>query len=82
MRVADVGELATVIEHIHPDQAIALGALRTGLPEKVHVVTKQKLNGQPDVIARTNADIVFREEQPAFALIDFDTKGMPPDIAD
>lgn len=81
LRVADVRELATVIENIHPDQAIALGALRTGLPEKVRVVTKQKLNGQPGVIARTNDDIAFRREKPAVALIDFDMKGMPPDIA-
>jgi hypothetical protein len=81
VRVADVGELAGVIENIRPDQAIALGALRTGLPHKVQVVTKQKLNGQPDVIARTGADIVFRKEKPALALIDFDAKGMPPEVA-
>jgi hypothetical protein len=81
LRVADVGELAAVIENIRPDQAIALGALRTGLPDKVQVVTKQKLNGQPDVIARTGADIVFRKEQPALGLLDFDTKGMPSEIA-
>jgi hypothetical protein len=82
LRVADIGELAAVIEHVRPDQAIALGALRTGLPEKVHVVTKQKLNGQPDAIARTNADIMFRKEQPALALLDFDMKGIPADIAE
>src|SRR5262245_17351505 len=73
-RVADVDELATVIENIRPDQAIALGALRSGLPDQVHVVTKQKLNGQPNVIARTSADIVFHKEKPALALIDFDIK--------
>ena len=44
-------------------------------------MTKQKLNGQPDVIARTSSNIVFRKERPALALIDFDTKGMPPDVA-
>jgi hypothetical protein len=82
LHIADVGELATVIDHVRPDQAIALGALRTGLPEKVHVVTKQKLNGQPDVIARTHFDITFRREKPALALLDFDAKGMPPEIAD
>jgi hypothetical protein len=81
MRIADVGELAAVIENVRPDQAIALGALRTGLPDRVQVVTKQKLNGEPDVIARTGADIVFRREKPALALIDFDTKGMPFAIA-
>ena len=82
VRIADIGELAAMIEQVRPDQAIALGALRSGLGERVDVVTKQKLNGQPNVIARTNADILFRKEQPALALLDFDKKGMPADIAD
>src|SRR5262249_28570947 len=43
--------------------------------------TKRKLNGQPDVIARIGTDIVFRKEQPALALLDFDTKCMPPEVA-
>lgn len=77
LRVADVGELAAVIENIRSDQAIALGALRAGLPDKVQIVTKQKLNGQADTIARTGGDIAFRKEKPALALIDFDAKGMP-----
>jgi hypothetical protein len=81
VRIADVRELAAVIENVRPDQAIALGALRTGLPDKVHVVTKQKLNEEPDVIARTGTDIVFRREKPALALIDFDTKGIAPEVA-
>src|SRR5262245_16299921 len=81
VRIADVRELAAVIENVRPDQAIALGALRTGLPDKVQVVTKQKLNGEPNVIARTGTDIVFRREKPALALIDFDAKGIPPEVA-
>jgi hypothetical protein len=81
VRIADVHELAAVIENVRPDQAIALGALRTGLPDKVQVVTKQKLNGEPDVIARTGTEIVFRREKPALALIDFDTKGIAPEVA-
>ena len=80
LRVADVGELAAVMESIRSDQAIALGALRTGLPDKVQIVTKQKLNGQADTIARTGGDIAFRKEKPALALIDFDAKGMPSEI--
>src|SRR5262245_12603935 len=74
LRIADVGELAAVIETIRPEQAIALGALRTGLPEKVQVVTKNKINGQPNTIARTAADIVFQKEKQALALLDYDTK--------
>jgi hypothetical protein len=81
VRVADVGELANVIDNVRTDQAIALGALRSGLPDRVQVVTKQMLNGQHDVIARTGSDIIFRNGQPALGLLDFDLKGMPPEIA-
>lgn len=80
LRIADVGELAAVIERITPEQAVALGALRIGLPEKVQIITKNKLNGQPNTIARTAADIVFQKEKPALALLDYDTKGIPADV--
>jgi hypothetical protein len=82
LRIAGVGELAAAIAKARSDQAIALGALRAGLPERVNIVTKSKLNGQPNTIARTNRDIYFRKERPAYALIDFDTKGMPPEVAE
>jgi hypothetical protein len=78
--IADFGELATVLEKMPSEQAIALGALRTGLPEKVQIVTKNKLNGQPNTIARTAADIVFQKGKQALVLLDYDTKGMPPDV--
>jgi hypothetical protein len=82
LRIADVSELAAMIEKIRPNEALALGALRADLPEKVHIVTKSKLNGQPNTIARTASDIHFRKERPAYALTDFDTKGMPPEVAE
>src|SRR6516164_2538389 len=82
LHVADIGELAAVIEKTRSDQALALGALRPGLPDRVEVVTKQKLNGQPNTIARTTTDIFFLKEKPALALLDFDAKGMPPQIAE
>ena len=55
--------------------------MRADLPEKVHVVTKSKLNGQPNTIARA-VDNIVRKEQPAYALTDFDTKGMPPEVTE
>jgi hypothetical protein len=82
LRVADVGDLAAAIAKARSDQAIALGALRAGLSETVNIVTKSKLNGQPNTIARTARDIYFRKERPAYALIDFDTKGMSPEVAE
>ena len=50
------------------------------LPDKVDVVTKSKLNGGTNVIARTSSNIVFQRGQPAFALLDYDTKGMPKEV--
>ena len=82
VKIAGIDELAALIGSLHPSQAIALGALRTGLPDRVEVATKKRLvNGvaRPDVIARTGANIVYHG--PAFALLDFDTKGMPAGVA-
>src|SRR5262249_17529277 len=80
VRVAGADALAALIEGLGPSQAIALGALRTDLPDRVEVTTKKRLiNGvaRPDIIARTGANIIYREGQPAFALLDYDSKGMP-----
>jgi hypothetical protein len=82
-KIASVEQLADLIGHMKPDQALALGALRTGLPNKVEIVTKAKLLNsapRPNTIARVAHDIIYPARQPAFALLDFDTKGMPPDI--
>jgi hypothetical protein len=79
--IANVGELAIVIDKTRSNQALALGALRAGLPDKVQVVTKRNLNGQPGTIARTAAHIHYGKEAPALVLFDFDTKGMPTEVA-
>jgi hypothetical protein len=80
--IANIGELATVIEQLRSNQAITLGALRAGQPKNVKVVTKNKLNGAKGVIARTGDFIHYRQGHPAFVLIDFDRKEMPPEVAD
>ena len=82
VRVAGVDALGALIEGLAPSQALALGTLRADLPDKVEVVTKKRLvNGvaRPDIIARTGANIVYRG--PAFALLDYDSKGMPAGVA-
>ena len=82
VRVAGVDALSALIEDLTPSQAIALGTLRTDLPDKVEVTTKKRLiNGvaRPDVIARTGANIVYHG--PAFTLLDLDTKAMPAGVA-
>ena len=78
--IASVSEFGGLIERLRPNEAIALGALRAGLAEQVQVVTKQKLMGAPNAIARTGADILYRKGTLALALLDFDTKGMPADV--
>ena len=81
VKIAGIDELAALIGSLHPSEAIALGELRDGLPDKVEVTTKKLANGvaRPDLIARTGANIVYHG--PAFALLDFDTKGMPAGVA-
>jgi hypothetical protein len=78
--IAGVAQLATTISQLDSTQAIALGALRADLPDEVRVVTKDKLNGAANVIARTNDAINYQTGRPAFVLLDFDTKGMPSEI--
>jgi hypothetical protein len=82
VKVAGVDALGALIEDLAPSQAIALGALRADLPDKVEVVTKKTLLNsvaRPDVIARTGSNIIYNG--PAFALLDFDSKGMPTAVA-
>ena len=81
--VAGVKQLVDVIGQVQSNQAIALGVLKPDLPAVVRVATKKKLVSEvvrPDVIARTGDAIIYRDAHPAFALLDFDTKGMPPHV--
>jgi hypothetical protein len=82
-KISDVTQLAILIEGMTSDQALGLGALRADLPDPVRVVRKAHINGSTpsDVIARTADNILFRLGEPAFALLDFDTKGIPQDVA-
>ena len=77
--VPGVDALVALIKNLKSSQALALGTLHADLPDKVQVVTKRELNGQPDVIARTGTSIVYHG--PAFALLDYDSKGMPSTVA-
>jgi hypothetical protein len=81
--ITDAEHLAEVIDGLGSAQAIALGTFRAGLSDDVSVVTKRQLNGEaPNVIARTGTDIVYREGQTAFVLLDYDTKAMPVAVAE
>jgi hypothetical protein len=63
---ADIAQFATLIEHLGPHQAIALGGLRPDLPDEVSVTTKRKLNGaqEPAIIARTATTSSFGPANP------------------
>jgi hypothetical protein len=84
MWISGVQEFAHLIEHLRPDQAIALGALRSDLADDVEVITKERLNGhaRPDLIARTGDSITYRASHPAPVLLDYDMKGMPTEVGD
>jgi hypothetical protein len=74
-------ELAQHIITCGTDQAIALGALRADVPNQAQVTTSAKLKDHPGAITRSRDFIDYRLGAPAWALIDFDTKDMPPDVA-
>jgi hypothetical protein len=80
----NLAAFAACIGHLAPHEAIALGALRSDLPDQVRIVTKAEVNGhdEPDLIARTGLHILYRPDQPALVLIDVDTKGMPSAVRD
>jgi hypothetical protein len=89
IEIDTVRQLADLIENLPPNRAIALGALRSGLPDAVKVISKDRLAKArlksaavaSNIIARTGSEIVFQKGQPAFALLDFDRKGMPANVA-
>jgi hypothetical protein len=83
VRLAGLEDLPALIERLGSDQAPALGALRAGLADEVEIATKKELANVPrdGAIARTAANIRYVEGRPALGLFDFDTKGMPSEIA-
>jgi hypothetical protein len=75
-------ELANHIAACGADTAIALGALKPGLPSPATIVTKQNLHLNPGAVTRSRESINYQSGKPAWMLIDFDAKGMPPEVAD
>jgi hypothetical protein len=74
-------DLAEHIMRCGTEQAIALGALRIDLPYSVQITTRAKLKDNGGAITRTRDFIDYPKAVPAWALIDFDTKGMPANVA-
>jgi hypothetical protein len=85
LRLANMRELAEVIEEFDSQNALSLGGLRHDLPDEVEISTKSQLNGAAtadQVIARTKENIVFVAGQPALTLFDYDATGMPLEVDD
>ena len=80
-RFDTLNDLAKLIDGLRSNEAIGLGALRNGLLDNVAIVTKAKLNSGGGAIARTAENFVFEPGQPALVLFDYDTKGMPREVA-
>ena len=79
--IRDFGALVAGLGH---NEALALGALRDGLPDEVRVVPGARLreaNGAADAVARTGDFLRHRPGAGGFVLIDHDRKGMPPEVA-
>jgi hypothetical protein len=84
--VNSITDFARYIEKLQPHEGLALGTLRPDLPDKVDVITKgrlAKINGvpRPDLIARTREFILYTPGRCTPALLDYDAKGAPPEIA-
>jgi hypothetical protein len=74
------GDLSRIIKSCGSNQAIALGALKENITSPVNVTTKKRLGSNPSAIARTRDFIDYQSGCPAWALVDFDTKGMPNEV--
>jgi hypothetical protein len=74
-------DLAKIIANCSSDQAIALGALKDGLPSSVSVTVPRNIKQNPGAITRSREFVDYVPGEPAWALIDFDTKGMPGNVA-
>ena len=77
-----VYDFADLVGGCGSDQALALGRLRVGVRGEVTVVTKGKLEANPGAIARSGDYLEYRAGAPAYALLDYDIKGMPTEVKD
>jgi len=73
-------QLADTLDHLTKNQAIATGRLCDDLPDKVEIATKKFLSKYPGAVGRLKANIVHVSGEPGSLLLDFDTKGMTPEV--
>ena len=82
VKLNGIQSLATLIEHMPSEEALALGRLPSGTPDEVKVVLARDLDGHSgNVIARTKDYLKFEPGAPACLLLDHDSKGQPRQVA-
>ena len=74
-------DLAEIIAGCSSEEAIALGALKDGLPNSVPITVPAKIEDNPGAITRSRDFIDYHPGTPAWGLIDFDTKGTPAHVS-
>ncbi len=76
VQIDTVQALAALISNFASNEACALGRLNDGLPDRVRVVRRDKLNAATDVIARTHEHLIFKEGESGFVPFDADFTDM------
>ncbi|SFK21943.1 primase-helicase family protein [Methylocapsa palsarum] len=74
-----VETFGALIESTPRNVAYGLGAPAAGVPDRVPIVSRNRLNGGA-AIARIRENFDYRPGEPAFVLLDFDRKDMPADV--
>ena len=81
LELDDWRDFATHIEATPRNVAFALGDLRPGLSSPVSLVScKDCRSAEPGFATRTQGNIVYAPDAAGFLLLDYDTKGMPPEV--
>jgi hypothetical protein len=82
LALSDWHTFAAELDGTPSDVAYGLGCLREDLPDSLSLVVKDDpRNGTLGFVSRTKDNLSYRHWTPAFALFDYDTKGMPSDVA-
>jgi len=83
---SSIADFAAALAAMDSSEAIALGVLADGLPDKVDVTTVPRLKAQANppanLIARSQEFLRYRPGAPALILLDHDTGQMPEAVRD
>ena len=72
--------LANEILDLGSHEALVLGDLADGLPDRIKIKKDEFANAERGTFGRTRRTFVYRSGEAAVALLDYDQKGMPADV--